>query len=110
MEIEVLAEQLNSENPDKRDEAHQALLMLDEDALEPLSDVYYRGVTEEHGIAILKLMAEIGGPTAMHTLREVFHFEERKPTWKRTAAEGLIHNEDSLSPHELEDLHTYLKQ
>ena len=108
MDIEELAEQLNSENPVRRDEARQQLLALDEDALEPLSDIYYRGVTEAHGIAILNLMAEIGGPTAMQTLREVFHFEERKPVWKRTAAEGLLYNHDSLSPHEIDEIASYL--
>jgi len=102
-----LVKQLADDNLNVQQAARMILLALDEDAVDPLIDEFYAGVTEAQGVAVLAIMAEIGGPDAMSTLRNVFHFETR-PTLKRAAASGLLHNSDNLSQDELEDVTMYI--
>ena len=69
-----LAKQLVHENSEVRECAKTNLMELDEMAVDPLLDEFYAGVTDVQGIAILDVIAEIGGPDAMPTLRNIFHF------------------------------------
>lgn len=103
-----LLKQLVDENSETRQTARLSLLEMDEEAIDPLIDQFYAGVTDAQGIAILIIMAEIGGPDAMSTLRNVFYFEDARPILQRTAASGLLDNADNLSPHELEEVKLFL--
>ncbi len=88
--------------------AEMILLALDEDAVDPLIDEFYAGVTDAQGVAILEIMAKIGGPDAMSTLRNVFHFEESRASLKYAAANGLLFNSDNLSQDELEEIALFI--
>lgn len=103
-----LVKQLVDDNSNVQNQARHTLIMLDEDAVSPLVDEFYAGVTDNQGIAILKVIADIGGPDAMSTLRSVFHFEEQRLMLKQTAAEGLLHNRHSLSPKEIIEIKSFL--
>ncbi len=84
-------------------EARAALLALDEDAVNPLIDAFHAGVSEAGGLAIIDLVAEIGGPDALTLLRYVYHFEAR-PAWKTAARRGLLLNRSNLDASELAEL------
>lgn len=80
--------------------ARMILIALQEDAIEPLADVYFAGVNDEHGSMILTLMAEIGGYEALNILRDILKHEKGRPDLRLIAAEGLLFNEDNLSEQE----------
>jgi len=103
-----LVKQLADENPLIHQAARMIILSLDEMAVDPLIDEFYAGVTDSEGVAILNIMAEIGGPDAMSTLRNVFHFEETRVALKRAAANGLLKNSGNLSQNELEEIALYI--
>jgi hypothetical protein len=104
----VLVEQLASPDNDERLNARQTLLEMDEDALEPLTNVFYGGVNDTQGVAVLELVAEIGGPDALSMLRNVFYFEDQRVALKQKAAHGLLQNRANLSPNEIEEVTAYL--
>jgi hypothetical protein len=56
------------------------------------------------GIAILELVAEIGGPDALSLLRNVYHFDDQHTAWRNAARRGLFHNRNNLDASELTDL------
>lgn len=91
-----------------RESARKTLMAIDEAAVDPLLDEFYAGVTDAQGVAILDVIAEIGGPDAMSTLRNTFHFEETRKALKNAAARGLRHNGHSLSPKEVVEVENYL--
>ena len=103
-----LVEQLVDEDANRRESAKKTLLALDEMAVDGLIDGFYAGVTDTQGVAILEVIAEIGGPDAMSTLRNTFHFEEMRIPLKNAAARGLLHNAQSLSPNEFQAVKKYL--
>lgn len=103
-----LVKELVDDNPIVQQAARMILMALDEDAIDPLIDEFYAGVTDAQGDAILKIMAEIGGPDAMSTLRNVFHFEDTRLVLKRAAANGLLHNSENLSHDELEEVALFI--
>lgn len=103
-----LVKQLADDNSIVHQAARMILLALDEDVVDPLIDEFYAGVTDPQGIAILEIMAEIGGPDAMATLRNVFHFEETRMTLKRAAANGLLQNSSNLSQDEVEEVALFI--
>lgn len=102
-----LALQLVSEHEGEKAAALRLLYELDEAAVDPLTDVFYGGVSEAVGRAIIGVLAEIGGPDALLTLRDIYHYEERTAL-RRDAARGLLHNRHALSPGEVAALLTYL--
>ena len=104
-----LVQQLVSDNPKVREAAKITLLQLDEDAVGPLVNQFYAGVNDAQGVALLTVIADIGGPEAMSTLRSMFHFEDSRLALKQAAATGLLHNAYSLSPNELVELKAYLE-
>lgn len=95
-----LVEYLGSGDVVKYNAAKVILLALQENAVNPLGDEFYAGVTEAQGIGILQVVADIGGPDAMAMLRNVFEFERERPALRFTAAEGLMQNRHNLSPDE----------
>lgn len=105
-----LVTQMAQPQPEQRLAARMLLLSLQEDAVNPLIDVYYAGVTDTEGVAILSLLAEIGGWEAMNVLRSIFEFETERTILKRAAASGLLHNADNLSQHERESIALFLAQ
>lgn len=88
---------------------YDTIIALDEDAIHPLVDEFYAGVTDAQGVAILDIVAEIGGPDAMSMLRNVFHFEDSRHKLQYAAAKGLLLNLYNLSPHERDEVHRFLK-
>jgi hypothetical protein len=88
----------------QRENAHAALRSLDEEIVDPLIGEFYSGVNESLGVAILELVAEIGGPDALSLLRNVYHFDDHHVLWRQTAARGLLHNRNNLDAAELTDL------
>lgn len=84
-------------------EARVELLALDEDAVNPLIEAFYAGVGEAGGVAIIDLVAEIGGPDALTLLRYAYHFEERLAL-KEAARRGLLLNQNNLDAQELAEL------
>ena len=103
-----LVKQLVDENPAIQQSAKMAILALDEEAIDSLNDQFFAGVNDTVGLAILDIIAEIGGPDAMSTLRNVFYFEETRHSLQQSAARGLLHNSQSLSPKELDDVESFL--
>jgi len=103
-----LVKQLVDSDPATRQSARTTLLEMDENAIDPLIDQFYAGVTDAEGVAILQIMAEIGGPDALSTLRNVFYFEDTRPILQRCAANGLLHNRIALSHKELEEVKLFL--
>lgn len=106
-DYKLLVKQLVDDNQQIRTSAKITLLRLDEAAVDPLLDEFYAGVSARQGVAILELIAEIGGFEAMSTLRNTFHFEETRMALKHAAARGLLHNLQSLSPKEVTELEAY---
>lgn len=103
-------QQLASDNSTECITAQLWLLDRDEDAIEPLADAYYAGVNDTLGVAILKIMAEIGGWEALAILRNIFQFEEERLAFKQAAAQGLMHNRDNLSHDEIRIYDQYLSR
>lgn len=106
--IAKLVDQLVDESSLNQQAAKMILLALGEDAVNPLIDEFYAGVNDAQGVAILNVIADIGGPDAMSTLRSVFHFEDSRLKLKMAAANGLLHNSISLSQDELEEVASYI--
>ncbi len=88
----------------QRQIARASLQSLDEDIVDPLIGEFHSGVSEALGVAILELIAEIGGPDALSMLRNVYHFDDHHAHWRAAAARGLLHNRDNLDAAELEEL------
>lgn len=99
-EIDTLIRQLGSKDPDEQKAALNVLLEHDEDAVDPLISAFYAGVSEAHGILILQLVGEIGGPDALTLLRNVGYDDSQRPAWYAAARAALRHNTHSLSPSE----------
>ncbi len=93
---------LNTRDAVQQQAARDALLMLDEEAVNPLIEAFHAGVNEVTGVVILDLVGEIGGPDALTLLRYVFNFEEAHTAWYRASAKGLLYNEHSLDTAERE--------
>jgi hypothetical protein len=107
-EIRRCLVQLVSADPAERDAAREALYTQQEDAVYPLLDQFYAGVDEATGVAVLGVLADIGGPDALAALRQVFHFEER-PAWRRAAARGLLRNRANLDHDEITAVERFLE-
>lgn len=103
-DISLLIQQLMSVNEAKRLAARMTLLALEEDAVNPLVDEFYAGVTTTIGEAILEIISEIGGPDALAILRNVYHFEDENAVLRRAAVRGLLRNRENLDKDELDDL------
>jgi len=99
-------------SPDVADQmaAKMILIALDEDAINPLVDEYYAGITDAEGIAILGVLADIGGYEALAVLRNVFDFEEVRPALRYAAAQGLLRNSDKLTLEENQEITLYLAE
>lgn len=106
----TLVEQLVSSTLQNQMNARMTLLAEQEDAVDPLSNVYFGGVDDKQGAAILDVMAEIGGFEALAVLRNVFAFEDHRPILRYAAAKGLLHNGHNLSPDELVDVNRFLAE
>jgi hypothetical protein len=102
--------QLTGADADEREAARARLLAMDEDAVNPLLDVFYGGVSEAEGLAILDVVAEIGGPDALSMLRNVYHFEEKRKAWQDAAARGLMQNADNLDAGEADEVRGYIER
>ena len=61
---QLLSDLIHSDTA-QRESAFAALRSLDEEIVDPLVGEFYSGVSEALGIAILELVAEIGGPDAL---------------------------------------------
>lgn len=107
LDFHQLALQLASANEDEQAAALRRLYALDEDAVDPLIDVFYAGVTEAVGAAIIAVLAAIGGPDALLALRNIYQYEERLAL-RRAAAQGLLHNPHNLAPDEHAQLTRFL--
>ncbi len=91
-EARRLIEQLTSTSLMERIEARLAFLRLDEDAIQPLADELYSGVSEATGVAILELMGEIGGWEALMVLQDIVFAESSRPALAKAAARALVDN------------------
>jgi hypothetical protein len=110
MDITSLRQQLSaliSDDPAIRDRVRLALFTLDEDAVTLLVEEFFAGVSEPLGLAMLDVVSEIGGPEALSMLRNVYHFEDRRESWKQAAARGLLRNRNGLDAKEVEELLHY---
>jgi hypothetical protein len=105
-----LVEQLVSSNLESQIAARMAILAQQENAIEPLVSVYSGGVNDVQGLAVLDILAEIGGFEAMALLRNVFAFEDKRPVMRYAAAKGLLRNEHNLSPDEVVEVTRFLAE
>lgn len=100
-DYQQLVRDLTSDDESTKESARQILFVLDEDAVSPLLDEFYAGVTDVQGIAILDILAHIGGYEALNTLRTLLFFDlSTRPIFRKAAAEGLLQNSDFLSDDE----------
>jgi hypothetical protein len=99
-----LLSDLIQDDATQRENAHAALCALDEEIVDPLVGEFYSGVSERLGIAIIELVAEIGGPDALSLLRNVYHFDDHHAAWRDAARQGLLHNRHNLDATELDEL------
>ncbi len=90
-DLRVLLDEILSEDETRRQRARIMLLALDEDAVPPLVDAFYAGVTEAQGVVLLDVVAEIGGPEALQLLEDVFRNGDRD-VWRRWALLGMARN------------------
>jgi len=90
--------------------ARMILRALQEDAIESLADTYYAGVSDEQAIALLELIAEIGGYEALNMLRDIVRHELKRRDVRLTAAAGLLHNSDNLSKKERKTLERFVSK
>jgi len=100
-DYDYLSNELASNNALNRSAARMILLSMQEDAVNPLGDIFYAGVNDAQGAAILDVVSEIGGPDALAMLRNVFDFEDHRPELQVCAAMGLLENYHNLSPAEI---------
>ena len=105
-----LVKQLISNNAIEHMAAQMIILSMEENAVNPLADVYYAGITDAEGVAILQTLARIGGYEALAVLRNVFDFEEQRPVLRNAAAWGLLHNKDKLSLEEYQEIARYFSE
>ena len=105
-----LVERFLVAEPVHRIAARMILMALQEEAIEPLADAYFAGVNDEQGIAILDLMADIGGYEALNIMREIVRHETKHLKLRVAAAQGLLHNEDNLSPKEVKAIKRFLSE
>ena len=105
--FQQLITQLGSSEPEEFQAAHVILLGMDEDAINPLIDAFYSGVNETGGLAVLELVAQIGGPDALSLLRNVFGDQSTRELWRQAAAVGLLYNVDDLSEEEADAVLAY---
>jgi|GEM_PF-2128918 len=103
-----LVERFLLAEPIHRVAARMILMALQEDAIEPLADAYFAGVNDEQGIAILDLMADIGGYEALNTMRDIVKHETKRRKLRVAAAHGLMRNENNLSKKEVKVLKRFL--
>jgi hypothetical protein len=104
-----LVQQLLSDDAEQKISAQKTLLALEEDAVTGLLDEYYAGVNEAQGLAILDILAQIGGYEALNALRSLLFFDLSTPAALRiAAAQGLLQNSDNLSPDEIQKVTAYL--
>jgi hypothetical protein len=83
-------------------------MALQEDAVEALADAYFAGVNDEQGIAILDLLADIGGYEALNIMRDIVKHETKRLKLRIAAAYGLLRNEDNLSNREVKLLKRFI--
>ncbi len=102
--LPALIRQLTSADAAEREAARNALLALDEDAVDPLIAEFHAGVSDAMGAAIIDVVGEIGGPDALTLLRYVFHFEEHRPLCHAAAIKALRYNAHSLDQSERDAL------
>jgi len=102
-----LLSQVMDSNPAQQMAARMIILAMEEDAVNALIDIYYAGVTDAEGEAILEIIAEIGGYEAVLILRNIYDFEDSRPQLRHSAAKGLLRNSDSLTQEEREDIAMY---
>lgn len=93
MDFHSLIQQLT--DPTTHATARQTLLELDEQAVEPLVDQFYAGVTEAQGLAILDVVSTIGGYEALALLQDVLYNHAPHESW-REAAEKLLRDDGAL--------------
>ncbi|GAB4525029.1 MAG: hypothetical protein OHK0046_40360 [Anaerolineae bacterium] len=87
MDYHQLVQQLT--DPATRDMARDTLLRLDEAAVEPLVDQFYAGVNEATGLAILEILATIGGYEALLLMQDVHLNGAQYPAWAEMAVQAL---------------------
>ena len=91
-DIRRLIGQLTSAVLIERTAARLLFLKMDEDAIQPLADELYSGVSEAVGVAILELMGEIGGWEALTVLQDIYFAESSRPELVRAAEQALKDN------------------
>lgn len=89
-----LLRQLVSDRETARAAAKAALYALDEDAVEPLVEQFYAGVSEAAGLAIIEVIGEIGGFEARIFLEDLTHLTARSTneSWRFAARLALARN------------------
>lgn len=103
-----LVERFLVAEPIHRLAARMILVALQEDAIEPLADAYYAGVNDAQGVALLDLMADIGGYEALNILRDILKHEKKRRKLRIAAAEGMMRNHDNLSEKEAKAVQRFL--
>lgn len=104
----ALMQQLIAEDLHTRMAARMILLSMQEDAVNPIGDAFYEGVGEGHGVALIEIVAAIGGPDALAMLRNIFEFEKEQHAWRVAAAKGLLHHQHALSDDERDRVAVFL--
>jgi hypothetical protein len=92
-DIRQLIGQLISPILVERNAARLVFFKMGEDAVQPLADELYSGVTEGVGAAILEVMGEIGGWEALAVLQDLYFAENTRPAMRRAAAQALKDND-----------------
>lgn len=89
MDYDKLINDLTSEDDPIRESAYQAILMQDEGAVDPLIDIFYAGVNEATGLAMLDILNRIGGYEVRLLLEDLTKHETRKIRWRDAARNYL---------------------
>lgn len=92
-DIYALVQQLVSHDVAAREQARFVLLGLDEVVVSSLIDLFYAGLSEAAGLAVIELVAEIGGFEARSLLEDVAHLSSYgRESWRGAARLGLVRN------------------
>lgn len=92
-DVYALVQQLVSDDAAVSAQARDTLLALDEAVGSDLINLFYAGLSESAGVAVIELVAEIGGFEARSLLEDVAHLSSYgRAAWREAARRGLAHN------------------
>ncbi len=100
----TLMKQLASLDTAEHNTARDALLRMDEDAMDLLVAEYDAGMPDKLAVSLLNIIGEIGGYEALNLLGDVYYSHDTRSAVKAAARLALLRNADTLDPQQVAKL------